>query len=362
MKKKCLFIGLILFFAFTLMTGPAVGEDLTKFKGQKITVTCWSGPYVENFKKYIVNPFMKESGAIVVVSPGWSEFIPKIKASPEDKPPYDVFIADGWNYIAAMNIKRLQPIRKENIPNAANIFPALLEREPWVKGYGVPFDGGLYLPVYSPKAIGFKPTSWKDMLKPELHGKLTLDQAFYYGLYAAAYISDMKPGAEELYSKEGLDECFRLSSKLAKSVKKFYKGGAEFFNLLQSGEVAMGAYYSGGTYAQKNKGVDVDMVLADEGVISWIGYMTVMKGTKYRDLAEAFINYSLDPQRQSGFAIGSGNWVSGAKAEVPQALKGINPSSNKDFEKITFFDWDLLNNKWTELEERWKKEVLVQPE
>jgi putative spermidine/putrescine transport system substrate-binding protein len=261
-----------------------------------------------------------------------------------------------------MNINRLQPIRKENIPNANDIFPALLERDAWVKGYGVPFDGGLYLPVYAPKATGFTISSWKDMMKPELHGKLTLDQAFYYGLYAAAYISDMEPGAKELYSKEGLDECFKLGAQLAKSVKKFYKGGAEFFNLLQTGEVAMGAYYSGGTYAQKNKGVDVDMVLADEGVIAWIGYMTVMKGTKNRDLAEAFINYSLDPKRQSAFAKESGNWVSGSKAEVPAALKGINPSSNKDFQKITFFDWDLLNNKWTELEERWKKEVLVQPQ
>ena len=362
MKGKCLFVVLILIFALSVTAAPVFGTDLKKFKGQKIVVTCWSGPYVENFKNAVVNPFMKESGAIVVVSPGWSEFISKIKASPEDKPPYDVFIADGWNYIAAMNINRLHPIRKENIPNAKDIFPALLQRDAWVKGYGVPFDGGLYLPVYAPKATGFRISSWKDMMKPELHGKLTLDQAFYYGLYAAAYISDMEPGAKELYSKEGLDECFKLSAQLAKSVKKFYKGGAEFFNLLQTGEVAMGAYYSGGTYAQKNKGVDVDMVLADEGVIAWIGYMTVMKGTKNRDLAEAFINYSLDPKRQSAFAKGSGNWVSGSKAEVPAALKGINPSSDKDFQKITFFDWDLLNNKWTELEERWKKEVLVQPQ
>jgi spermidine/putrescine-binding protein len=89
--------------------------------------------------------------------------------------------------------------------------------------------------------------------------------------------------------------------------------------------------------------------------------MTVMKGTKNRDLAEAFINYSLDPKRQSAFAKASGNWVSGSKAEVPASLKGINPSSNEDFQKITFFDWDLLNDKWTELEERWKKEVLAQP-
>jgi hypothetical protein len=34
------------------------------------------------------------------------------------------------------------------------------------------------------------------------------------------------------------------------------------------------------------------------------------------------------------------------------------PSSNEEFAKISFFDWDLLNKQWGELEERWKKEVL----
>ena len=71
MKGKFLFIVLILIFTLTMAAGPVFGTDLKKFKGQKIIVTCWSGPYVENFKNAVVNPFMKESGAIVVVSPGF---------------------------------------------------------------------------------------------------------------------------------------------------------------------------------------------------------------------------------------------------------------------------------------------------
>ncbi len=359
MEKKSFFVLILVTFIIGLIVNPALSADLKKFKGQKITVTCWSGPYHKNFQKSFVDPFMKASGAIVVISPGWAEFIAKIKASPEDKPPYDVFVADGWNYIAAMNINRLLPIRNENIPNAKDIFPALLKKEPWVKGYGVPTDGGIYLPVYAPGKMDFTPTAWKDMLRPELTGKVTLDQTFYYGLYASAYISDMEPGANEIYSKEGLDECFRIGAKLAKQVKKFYKGGAEFLNLLQTGEAVMGAYYTGGTYSEKNKGADVEMVLAEEGVISWIGYMTVMKGTKNRDLAEAFINWCLDPERQTLMHKISGNWQSSSKHQVPAALKGIDPSTNEEFKKVTFFDWDLLNAQWGELEERWKKEVLT---
>lgn len=334
-------------------------EDLTRFKGQKITVTCWSGPYTEDFKKAFAEPFMKASGAKVIVSPGWSEFIAKIKASPEDNPPYDVFMADGWNYIAAMNIERLQPIRKDNIPNAAHIYPELLTREPWVKGYGVPFDGGLYLPVYATGKLDFTPTGWKDLTRPALDGRLSLDQTFYYGLYASAFISDMLPGVEELYSPEGLDEVFRVSADMAARVKKFYKGGAEFFSLLNTGEAVMGAYYSGGTISEKRKGSAVDMVLAEEGVVSWIGYLTVMKNAKNRDLCEAFINWCVDARNQSEFLKVQGNWVSNTQVAVPDDLKGKIPASNEEFKKVAFFDWELLNAKWGELEERWKKEVLT---
>ena len=108
MKRKSIICGLMVTLSFVFICNQAMAEDLTRFKGQKLTVTCWSGPYADSFKKAYVNPFMEASGANIIVSPGWSEFMSKIKASPEDAP-YDVFMADGWNYIAAMNIGRLQP-------------------------------------------------------------------------------------------------------------------------------------------------------------------------------------------------------------------------------------------------------------
>lgn len=360
MKKRSITTPLIIALMFVFFCGQALAEDLQRFKGQQLTVTCWSGPYAESFKKAFVNPFMKKSGAIVIVSPGWSEFMAKIKASPEDKPPYDVFMADGWNYIAAKNIDRLHPIRKENIPNAKDIYPELLDREPWQKGYGVPLDGSAYLPVYAKDQLDFTPTSWADLMRDDMKQKLSLDATFYYGLYAAAYISDLMPGAEELYSQEGLDRVFDVSKKLAGNVKKFYKGGAEFLSLLNTGEAAMGAYYVGGTVSEIRKGAKLGMVTPTEGSVSWIGYLTIMKGAKNIDLAEAFINFCLDPKNQSEYLKRAGNWVSSSKAVIPEDVKDIMPASNEDFKKITFFDWNFLNARWSELSERWKKEVLTQ--
>lgn len=361
MKRRSVITGLIISLLLVFASSQAIAaDDLTRFKGEKLTVTCWSGPYAESFKKAFVNPFMKQSGAVIIVSPGWSEFMSKIKASPEDKPPYDVFMADGWNYSAAMNINRLQPIRKENIPNAAHIYEELLKREPWQKGYGVPLDGSAYLPVYAKGKLDFTPTSWTDLLRDELKQKLSLDATFYYGLYAAAYISDLMPGAQELYTEEGLNHVFKISAQLAKNTKKFYKGGAEFLSLLNTGEALMGAYYVGGTVSEMRKGANIDMVLPTEGSISWIGYLTIMKGCKNLDLAEAFINFCMDPVNQSEYLKYAGNWVSSSKAIIPDDVKTIMPDSNDAFKKITFFDWEFLNARWSELSERWKKEVLSQ--
>ena len=359
MSKKCT-TGLAITLFFVFMCGQVIANDLKQFKGQKLTVTCWSGPYADAFKKAFVNPFMKKSGARIVVSPGWSEFMSKIKASPEDKPPYDVFMADGWNYLAAMKINRLQPINKDNIPNAKHVYPELLKRDPWQKGYGVPLDGSAYLPVYAKDTLSFTPTSWADLMRDDLKQKLTMDATFYYGLYAAAYISDKLPGAEELYSDEGIDHVFDVSKKLAKNVKKFYKGGAEFLSLINTGEASMGAYYSGGTITEMRKGAKIDMIVPTEGSVSWIGYLTIMKGAKNKELAEAFINFCMDPVQQSEYLKISGNWVSSSKAVIPDDIKKIMPASDADFKEITFFDWDLLNANWDTFSERWKKEVLAE--
>lgn len=94
MKRTIVIIGSLAMLLVIFIFNQAVAEDLKRFKGQKLTVTCWSGPYAESFKKAYANPFMKASGATIIVSPGWSEFMSKIKASPEDQPPYDVFMAD----------------------------------------------------------------------------------------------------------------------------------------------------------------------------------------------------------------------------------------------------------------------------
>ena len=359
MKRRNVITVLIITLLVMFICGQAVAEDLKRFKGQKLVVTGWSGLWTETFKEVVAKPFMKESGAIIIMAPGWSDFISKIKASPEDNPPFDVFVVDGWNYIAVTNMDRLLPLRKENIPVVKEIYPELLKREPWVKGYGVPIDGSFYVPAYNPKIIKDEPNSWSALLDPRVEGMITLDQAFYYGLYVAAFISDMKPGAQELYSEEGIDECFRVAKKLAKHTKKFYKGGAEFYNLVNTGEINMGAYYSGGIFTENKKGSEIAMIKPKEGVISWIGYFTVMKGTKNRDLSEALINYALDKDRMRKFSEATGNWVSNMHVTPPEGLKGINPERNEDFENITFFDWSFLNARWGELEERWKKEVLT---
>jgi spermidine/putrescine-binding protein len=147
---------------------------------------------------------------------------------------------------------------------------------------------------------------------------------------------------------------------LARSVKKFYKGGAEFLSLLNTGEALMGAYYVGGTVSEMRKGANIDMVVPTEGSVSWIGYLTIMKGAKNIDLAEAFINFCMDPKNQTEYLKVAGNWASNSKAVIPEDVKAVMPGSDEAFKKITFFDWEYLNSNWSALEERWKKEVLTQ--
>jgi len=344
--------------AFSLASQVMAG-GLKRFGGRTLHVTTWSGPYAEGFREAFVIPFMEATGAKVILHPGWGEFISKIKASPPDNPPYDVFLADGWNYINARNNGFLLPIRKENIPNLKYVYPFLKEYKYYKEGLGVPFDGGPYLLVYMPDKVPFTPRSWSDLKREEVIGKITLDETWYYGLYIAAFINRSKPGIEELFSDEGIDECFEIMAELAPRARKFYKGGAEFFSLLKTGEAVMGPYYSAGTFAEMQKGLKCKMVVPEEGIISYVDFLTVIRGTKNRDLAEAFINFCLDAKNQTIFAHKLANWMANSKAELPEEVRGLLPTSNEEFEKMYFEDWEFISAKSLELSERWKKEVLT---
>jgi spermidine/putrescine-binding protein len=332
--------------------------EKNQFKGETLIVTTWSGPYEKNFRKAFVTPFEKLTGARIDLVPGWSEFITKIQTAPAGKPPYDVFLGTDRQYIQAKASGHLEELRLPNIPNWSMVWDSLRKMDGYQQKLGAPFDSAYMGMVFRNDAINFEPNSWQDLSRSEFNKKISLDHNFYYNLYLGAYLAGQLDDQGRVLL-EPTEKIYNTMKDLASTnVYKWYGSGAEFVSLLERGEVAGGYYWSGTLYAKKEGGLDISISIPKEGTVAYLDYLCVLKGTKKRDLAEAFINYCLSDEAMSRFIAVQKNSVSNKNATVPDSLKGLILDSEEEWAKIQFIDWDYVLPNWDKLEEKWKKEVM----
>ena len=99
---------------------------------------------------------------------------------PESNPP-PIDLAEynqGYDKLYIEDLKIISPLDESKIPNynEQDIFPGFYKRSTWFKDgklWGVPWTWGLNSLIYNPAAMA-APTSYTDLLKPELKGKIAL--------------------------------------------------------------------------------------------------------------------------------------------------------------------------------------------
>jgi len=133
----------------------------------------------------------------------WTEVVDTIIAAPADDPPYDVTVGEGF-----LNIRGLQediwlPIRYDNIPNATDVYPWYFKRDEIDEtddAYGVPFGYGFEVLAYNKDALDFTPTSWSDLWRPEVQGKIAMDAGYWnFAIATAAFhLKDLEDSAKLL--------------------------------------------------------------------------------------------------------------------------------------------------------------------
>ena len=337
------------------------------FEGQTLVVGVWSGPYAKNFEAAISKPFEELTGAKILHKYSW-DFTPEIIAAPADDPPLDVAETADSDYWLGVQRKLWLPIRYENVPNYDKLFDYVKNTLSPTTEFGVPFDAGINGLVYRKDLVKTPPTTWKDYLKPEYKGKISVEQWFPYWVYWASFMTDYDPGYKAIYSPEGRDAIIEAAKKLSQNWMFAYNSGSEFWSALESGEIVAGEYTIGSIISKikeqeaKNGQSNLAMVLPPEGGWCYTDHLCVVRGTQKRDLAEAFINYTISTKAQIAFLTRHHNLLFNKEVvpHIPKILKGIHPETDEDWKRVIPIDAETLEPFRKELTERFTKEVLVQ--
>lgn len=278
----------------TFLATTAAAAMAATFEGQTLRVQFWGGSDGLAIQKYIVDPFMKATGAKVVVEEGvTSASIAKVTAQKND-PQIDVAFLDDVGVYALNRQGLLDQIDLSKVPNAQDVYPAFILDG----GFGIGF--WTYITTILHNKKGPPPASWDELWSPAYQGKvlvpaITDTQALLLTVMAAQL------GGGSL---ENLAPAWPKLKALKPQVFSFIENRALDAQVLQAGQataaVDIPTYFKPYMEGASDIGVTTDL---KEGYFAITGAAVLVKGSKgNRDLAHAFINQALSPEAQAGIA------------------------------------------------------------
>ena len=340
--------------------GPSLGK---RFDGITLRIPTVSGPYLDATQDVFVEAFEEGTGAKVVLIPAYGEEIVTILAAPADDPPYDcayLFIPD---VVRGMAENLLLPFDRSNIPNLDDV-PEFFTQD-FGQGidinFAAPLDFGFGVIGYNKDEVPFTPSSYKDLLRPEIQGELGFNAVYWFSHAAAiALAHDFAPGVDELYTPEGWDSLIEKMREM--DVALWYDSGAAATAAMERGDITILIEASEVVDPLALRDPDkFGILVPDEGAVGFMDYYGIVRGTKYKEACEIFINYILDPELQRDWAELVPYWMSNSNVEYGDRASALLPDTYE--ERVDFaimLEWDFIVEHWDEYWERLKKEVYSQ--
>lgn len=336
----------------TLLSLAVVGTGVGKAgPGGTLVITSYGGFWEEFLRKEIVPGFERETGAKVELSVGLSrDWIAKIRAAGRSAPPFDVVIANTTWVSAARKEGLLAKLTVDKVPNLADVWPELRNKD----------DIGV-ITLVGPLGIGYRtdlvatpPKRWKDLWNPEYKGKL--------GIYSIA--NSATPMFLMLTAKlfsgdeKNMDVAFQKVKELFPVRQTDFSGDMEI--LLTRGEIHLGIIDAPAVSRLKRQGIPLAWVPPIEGLFMFEQDTNVTEFSSNKELAFRFVNYWLSVPVQEKFARTLFWTPANRKMKITGELtQQIPVHTQVQIKSIIKWDWDWVNAGARErMIDRWNREIV----
>lgn len=270
--------------------------DAASFKGQTLRVQFWGGEDGQAIQKHIVDPFVRETGANVIVESGnTAASIAKARAQKND-PQLDVILLDDIGVLTLAREGVLKKLTLARLPHAAQIDSLYIVGG----GYGIGFFNYITTILYNKTLVSPPPQSWSDLWDSKYRGKvLSPPITSTQGLLLTVMAARLNGG-----SLDNLAPAWPKLQALRPSIHSFIENRGQDAELFKSGEALLAVdipYYFKPYILQ---GYPIEMTVSlKEGYFSITGSACLVNGHKgNEDLAYAFIDRALAAEAQTGLA------------------------------------------------------------
>jgi spermidine/putrescine-binding protein len=340
---------------------PTKGE----FAGQTLRVFIYSGDLEKVMRTTFVPRFEEQTGASVILDPGWWDSIPKLKASPPGQPCFDLVMTDATQGYPAIKEGMFQKIDMTRIPNRENVSPAVLDNWVYKDGYGITFPDSQMILAYHKELTPFTPTRWDDLLRDDVRGKIGLYNSFYMSLYTFACMKVAaagKPGTAHAEVSKNLAGVLAFAKEHRHRVKIWWPTDTDMTVSLSQKNCALGNMHSSGWPQVLRDYPMLDAATPEEDRAYCLLMWVIPADTPRKELAEVALNLLLDEEVQRAFAregcTTSVLSVAQATAAENPIWKQLNPSTEAQLKSLQYYPYDAYFKDWDHIVEVWDREVL----
>ncbi|MBX3540137.1 MAG: extracellular solute-binding protein [Chelatococcus sp.] len=344
LSRRTLIASSVMAGACGLFAKPALAQS------RKLVLGTFGGVFETALKT--MGPDIAKAGYELELAIGSSQLtLTKLQAARE-RSPFDAVMMTAEAMLTASEKGLLRPVTAKEIPGVANIQPRLL------KPFEVP-DGYASTPLHW-KALGilwrkdlvpFEITSWHDLWRPELKGRISVQNMPTLGAASILITAAIINGG----SASNLEPGWKAMQALRPNIRDFYAISSNALTSLVAGD----------TWATVNV-ADLGIPLASRNVVATVPKegapyspegLGFPKNPPSGDLAFGFADFMLQPQQQT-------QWASLAKVapsiamEVPASLKSEIVENDAILGSLLDINFLEMGQRMPAWADRWRKEIV----
>lgn len=276
----------------SILTAPYVHAQSKTFAGITLRVNGYGGVFDDALRKCVTAPLEEKYGLKVQFTPGTPQVdLGKLIAN-RDNPPYDMFMSDASYVVELLKADIVEEIRAADVPNIKRILPGFRE----FGDYGVPFNVASVVPVYNSKHVKQPLTSYSDIARPDLAGRVIIPTAD--NIASSLYLLGI--AEENGGSISDMEPAFKVLTAAKPNIVALAQTNIVELQMFQNDEGYAGIFWDGRAHELCSKGFPIETVFPAQGVYATISYVNVVKNMKYPEAAHAFAEQLLSDQGMLG--------------------------------------------------------------
>lgn len=331
----------------SVASSAALAADKTLYVGMN------GGTMEKTYTEHVFPLFEKETGIKVVVVPGTStDILAKMQAQKDAPQMHIAFLDDGLMF-RAIGMGMCAPINQS--ATMKQLYPVAQFKDNMAAAVNMGMVGLAYNKKMFEENGWSAPDSWLALTDPKYKGKVVVQSApsSSFGLHAFLMFNRTQGGNES-----DVEPGFKnWKPKVGPNVLEYIPSSSKISEMVQTGEAAIFPLTPTGVGALKEKGVQVEYAQPKEGSVVLMVGECVIKNNSEPDLTQKLAEFLLSaPAQEAALQYGS-QIPSNTTAKATKDKEAELRTFQANMENARLVDWDVINEKRTEWNDRWNREI-----